>query len=107
MQTNRTLDGRFERRFPIVVVVRLSRPGSLASGEEVAYTDNISAHGARVVSSHPWRPGEQAQVAPLNEERPIRGEVVYCQSVANARFCAGFRFQEKLEWSVLERYDGA
>lgn len=107
MQTSRTLDGRFERRIPIIVVVRLSRPGNLVSSEEVAHTDNLSAHGARVVSSHPWCPGEQAQVALLKEERPIRGEVVYCQSVASARFCVGFRFREKPEWSVLERYDGA
>ena len=107
MQTSRTLDGRFERRIPIIVVVRLSRPGNLVSSEEEAHTDNISAHGARVVSGHPWCPGEQAQVGPLKGERPIRGEVVYCQSVANARFCVGFRFQEELEWAVLERYDGA
>lgn len=107
MQTSRMLDGRRERRIPIIVVVRLWRPGSFVSSEEVAHTDNVSAHGARVISSYSWCPGEQAQIAPRHAEVPVRGEVVYCQSVGDDRFCVGFRFQEQLEWSVLTRYDGA
>jgi len=107
MQTSRTLDGRLERRIPVVAAVRLSRPGSLVSSEELTHTDNVSAHGARVVSSYSWSAGEQAHIAPLKEEPPSRGEVVYCQSAGGDHFYVGLRFQEKLEWSVLTRYDGA
>lgn len=106
MQISHRLNGRVETRIPIIVVVRLSRAPELSASEELTYTDNISKHGARVVSSHSWRTGEQAHIAPLKEEPSLRGEVVYCQNLSDHRFCVGFRFQEELSWSALGRYDG-
>jgi len=74
------LTGRKEGRLPIAVVVRLSgREG--AKEDEKTYTDNLSAHGVRVKSSRAWHPGEQAEIAQLNEESPLSGEVVYCQKL--------------------------
>jgi hypothetical protein len=106
MQISHRLNGRLETRLPIIVVVRLSPALDLSAGEELTYTDNISKHGARVISSHSWRLGEQAHIAHLKEGPSLRGEVVYCQGLGNRRFCVGFRFQESLTWSVLSRYDG-
>jgi PilZ domain len=106
MQIGHKLNGRVENRLPIIVVVRLSPALDLSVGEELTHTDNVSKHGARVVSSHSWQLGEQANIAPLKEGPSMRGEVVYCQGLSNRRFCVGFRFQESLTWSVLSRYDG-
>jgi PilZ domain len=97
-----------EKRLPIIIVVRLSRVPHLSDNEdEKTYTDNVSPHGARVFSRRFWQRGEQAQVTPLKEESPMRGEVVYCQRIDNDRFYVGLRFPEcPVTWSALCRYDG-
>ncbi len=97
------LDGRMEKRIPVAIVVRLTHAQDQpANGAELTCTDNVSAHGARVVSSRPWQPGELAQVTSLKDEITIRGKVVYCQkllaisfgrlSFAPARLLIGFDF---------------
>ncbi len=41
-----------EKRLPIAIVVRLAHVlDPPRNGAEVTYTDNVSAHGARVVSN--------------------------------------------------------
>ena len=103
MQINRRLNGRGERRLPIIVGVRLSRGADLSSGAELAYTDNVSLHGARVVSSCAWQPGEHADIEPLKDGSPMHGEVVYCRSFGDA-FYVGFKFQKPVTWSSFVRY---
>jgi PilZ domain-containing protein len=107
-QFSHSLNGRREKRLPIIMVVRLSRVRYLPTNEdERTYTDNVSAHGARVYSRCIWQHGEQAQVTPWEEESPMRGEVVYCQRIDNDRFCVGLKFQERpVTWSALRRYTG-
>ena len=107
-QMSPSLDGRREKRLPIIIVVRLSRVRQLpANDAERTYTDNVSAHGARVYSNYRWKHGEQAQITPWEEESPMRGEVVYCQRLDNDRFCIGLKFQERpVTWSSLRRYTG-
>jgi PilZ domain-containing protein len=107
MPQDQALNGRMERRLPIIVVVSLAqieRP--IAEGIEWTYTDNISAHGARVFSKRSWRPGEEISVTPLNEE-PTSGNVVYCEKQADDRHFIGVRFKENQNmWSAIKRYDG-
>ena len=100
------LSGRRERRLPIAVVVRLSgREG--AKEDEKTYTDNLSVHGVRVKSTRAWHPGEQAEITPLNEESPVRAEVVYCQKSDDTRFFVGLKFpQGNIPWVVLKRFEG-
>lgn len=71
------------------------------------YTDNISGHGARVRAACAWQLGEEAEIAPLKGEQPIRGEVVYCQKLADEEFFIGLRFDSHIPWSVLQRFNGA
>lgn len=102
-----SLSGRRDRRLPITVAVRL---GALDRGGpkeyEKTYTDNVSAHGVRVKSGRAWHPGEQAEIAPLNEESPLCGEVVYCQKLDDARFFVGLKFPQcRIPWSVFKRFD--
>ena len=89
-----------------MVGVRLSRGADLPAGAELAYTDNVSLHGARVVSSIAWQPGEHANIEPLKDGSPMRGQVVYCQSLGDS-FFVGFKFQEPLTWSPFVRYQPA
>jgi hypothetical protein len=98
--------GRMERRLPIVVLVRLAmaeRAGT--DGEERAYTDNISAHGASILSGHSWQLGDRVRVTPVNEESTACGKVVYCHKWADNHYEIGVQFQDRSMWSALRRYD--
>jgi hypothetical protein len=106
MPQDQALNGRIERRLPVIVVVRLAQlelPSSDAL--EWTYTDNVSAHGARVFSKRLWQPGDGITVAPYNEETTY-GNVVYCQRMADGRFFIGVKFKDQVEWSIVRRYDG-
>jgi hypothetical protein len=96
-----------ERRFPVIVVVclkRTEREG--ARSEERTYTDNISAHGARVFSRHPRQPGDDVMITPTKEQTTC-GKVVYCERLADDRYGIGVRFQDcHVAWSVMRRFDG-
>ena len=108
MYLDTLLSGRSERRLPIAVVVRLKvLDDDGADKQERTYTENLSAHGVCVKSARVWHPGEQAEITPLNEEGPLRGEVVYCQKLDDARFFIGLKFRHnRVSWRALERYDG-
>lgn len=101
--------GRMEKRLPIAVVVRLTRlQDQPADAEEMTHTDNISPHGARVVSSRPWQIGEEAQVPCLNEEIAICGKVVYCQKFPDDRHFIGLNFQGcRVTWSTYQTCSGS
>jgi PilZ domain len=108
MHLNERLNGRKERRLPVAVVVNLA-PLEPVNTErhERTYTDNISAHGARVRSTYAWQLGEQAEITPANGETPARGEVVYCQRLDHDRFFVGLKVpQNRIPWSILQRFDG-
>lgn len=96
-----------ERRLPIIVVVSLAQiERAITEGVEWTYTDNISAHGARVFSKRSWALGEELSVTPLNEET-TSGSVVYCQKLADDRYFIGVKFKEhQAMWSAIKRYDG-
>jgi hypothetical protein len=101
MPSEQNLDGRHEKRLPIAVVVCLAsikRPHG--AGEEKTYTENVSLHGARVISREPWQPGEEAQVTPLKYGTPARGKVVYCRRLSTDRYFVGLNFlQHPVHWS--------
>ncbi len=103
MSFDPNLEGRHEKRLPIVVVVGLAgaeRPHG--NGEEKTYTDNVSPHGARVISRHYWQPGEEAQVTPFKYGTLVCGKVVYCKRLANDRFLVGLSFSQRpVHWSTF------
>ena len=105
---NNDLSGRNERRLPIAVVVHLTTLEQVSSESHGrTYTDNISPHGIRVLSTRPWQPGQHAEIIPENNESPMRGEVVYCHGLDNDRFCIGVKFpHSRIPWSILQRYGG-
>jgi hypothetical protein len=101
MPSDHNLEGRHEKRLPIAVVVCLTGvkqpPGA---AEEKTYTENVSLHGARVISRRPWQPGYEAQVTPLKYGTPARGKVVYCNRLSPDRYFVGLTFpQQPVCWS--------
>jgi hypothetical protein len=97
-----------EKRIPVAIVVHLTHAQDQSSnGTELTYTDNVSAHGARVISNRPWQPGEAAQVTSLKDEITIRGIVVYCQKLPDDRYRLGMNFQDRrVTWSAYRTYSG-
>jgi hypothetical protein len=108
MYLDNILSGRKERRLPIMVVVWLAPPQrENGDRQERTYTDNVSAHGIRVRSTRAWQAGEKAEITPVRGERPVRGEAVYCQKLDDEHYSVGFKFvQERIPWSVLQRFNG-
>jgi hypothetical protein len=102
------LAGRMERRLPIITIVQLARVlNSASKTQERTYTDNISAHGARVFSKELWQPGTDIRVTSVKDQISIDGKVIYCQQLEAARFCVGVNFQEeRVTWSTYCRFDG-
>jgi len=100
--------GRMEKRIPIAIVVHLTRAQSQPAREpELTYTDNVSAHGARVVSSRTWQTGEVAKVTSLKDEITISGKVAYCMMLPDSRYFIGLNFQDRLvTWSAYRTYSG-
>jgi len=98
---NRLFDGRIERRLPASVPVYL---GSLEDPRtpERTLTENVSPHGACVLSKRSWQPGEESLITPLNGERPQVGRVIYCLSKTQDLFCLGVEFPDRtVKWGEL------
>ncbi len=96
-----------ERRLPVIVAIRLA-PAQRADGdgEEKTYTDNISAHGARIFSKQAWQPDDAVRITPLNRDVAC-GKVVYCQRLPDNRYSIGVKFQgPSVAWSSLQKSNG-
>lgn len=60
---------------------------------EWVLTENVSSHGARVVTNGRRQRGEDQLIAPLSGEFQVPAQVIYCQPLANGRFCVGLDFR--------------
>ena len=101
--------GRMEKRIPIALVVHLAPPRQeSANRAELTYTDNVSAHGACIVSTRSWRPGELAEVTSLKDETTLRGKVIHCQKRSDDRYCVGLNFLgHTISWVNYNAYAGS
>jgi len=74
---------------------------------ELTYTNNVSAHGACVVSNRQWQSGEIVNVASFPDEIGMRGKVVYCHRHGSDQYAIGLNFQNDAEvWSTYLKYAG-
>ncbi len=107
-KSSNCFDGTMEKRLPIAMVVNLSSTQAQgANGAEMTYTDNVSAHGACVVSNRSWQPGEFAEVTSLLDQIAMRGKVVYCRKHGEDRYAIGLNFQNcAVVWSVYLKFAG-
>ncbi len=96
-----------ERRLPIIVAIRLAPAQSADNdGEEKTYTDNISAHGARIFSKQAWQPDDVVRITPLNRDVAC-GKVVYCHRLPDNRYGIGVKIQgSPVAWSTLHKPNG-
>lgn len=97
-----------EKRLPIAMVVNLASADAQGLNcAELTYTNNVSAHGACVVSNRQWQPGEIVDVTSFQDEIAMRGKVVYCSRHGSDQYAIGLNFQnDAAVWSIYLKYAG-
>src|SRR5271156_5657210 len=92
---------RLQNRSPVHVTVDLSGLGVHTVAQQ-GIPENVSARGARVVTSKPWQPNDHVTVRSLLGSLRSRARVVYCQPLGKDSFAIGLElFVSVGEWSML------
>ena len=82
---------RIEARIPTRVGLELSGPDEPLN-YETSFTENVSRHGARVVTKRRWRPNDSVLVKLPQECLPSRARITYCQPLKGGEFAMGLQF---------------
>jgi len=56
---------------------------------ELAFTENISLHGIRIVTRREWNPGERVLLKSYHGSIQAWAKVIYCKELAEARYAVG------------------
>jgi hypothetical protein len=81
---------RLEDRIALTVRVDLCSLDVRQRTQE-GLTENVSTHGARVVSSRPWKPDERLNVHSLPGDFRARARVIYCVPLGTDSFAIGLQ----------------
>lgn len=84
---------RRETRIPMEVGVHISGHAVLP-GTETTFTENVSLHGARVLSARRWKINDRLTIATLPGSFRSTARVTYCQPVPGTGFAVGLEFVE-------------
>ena len=82
---------RMEARIPTRVGLELSGPDE-SPIYEITFTENVSRHGARVVTKRRWSPNDSVLVKLPQESLPFRARITYCQPLKGDEFAMGLKF---------------
>jgi hypothetical protein len=82
---------RIERRTSAKVGVALYSPDEPLP-LEMALTENVSPHGARVVTKKRWRPNDCVLVRLPWGDEPARAQIAYCDALPGEVFAIGLQF---------------
>jgi len=88
---SRPEEHRMETRTPARVGLELSGPDEPLI-YEITFTENVSPHGARVVTKRHWSPNDSVLVKLPQEGSPSRARITYCQSLGADEFATGLQF---------------
>ena len=91
---------RVERRIPMEIPVILDGHRRMP-GTESTFTENVSARGARVVSTRRWEQGERLTFVSRTGEFRSSARVAYCHPLQGDGFAVGVEFLDpKGRWVV-------
>ncbi len=85
-------DARIEKREPLPVQLYLASLDEPRARERTV-TEDVSPHGARVLTKRYWQRGEAPLLTPLSGEFPKHARVVYCDPQPNGGYCVGIAFE--------------
>lgn len=94
-----SMDGRAERRTAVAVVVQVSCEqhapfAEAALPSEVALTENVSPHGARILCKHHWQADEPVLLTSVPSDLAAHARVVYCQPLRGGEYALGLHLIE-------------
>ncbi len=81
---------RSEERLPLTIGVDLCRL-DIRHPALKGLTENVSTHGARVVSSTPWKLNERLSLWSYPGDFRARARVVYCEPLGHNSFVIGLQ----------------
>jgi hypothetical protein len=87
--------GRLNKRFAVAVPVLLASLQTPGLSEKTV-TQNVSVHGARVLTRHPLNREELLLVNSLGSHVRTQARVIYCQPLSDGVFGVGLEFQDPL-----------
>src|SRR5882762_8365316 len=79
---------RTQKRTPTIVALQIASAGQPFI-TELAFIENVSLHGVRVVTERAWKPGERVIVKSYYGSIQSRARVIYCHHLAKARYAVG------------------
>ena len=89
-------NGRSEKRVARAVSLEVCLPAEPKLDEKLS-TENVSAHGARVLMERKLQPGQQVLVSSPGEGVWGQARIVYCQRVSPGRFAVGLELTARVE----------
>jgi len=93
---------RTAKRTPVQEAVDLSA-SDVHTAAQQGMTENVSAKGARVLTSQPLQPNDRVTIRSLLGSLRSRARVVYCQPIAKGLFAIGLElFVSVGEWTLPE-----
>jgi hypothetical protein len=97
----KSFDARIERREPLPVQIYLANLDEPRIRERTV-TEDVSPHGARVLTKRYWQPDEVPLVTPLMGDFPKHARVVYCDSrPKGGGYWVGIQFEgPAFKWHV-------
>ena len=88
---SRPEEHRLETRIQTRVGLELSGPDEPLN-YEITFTENVSPHGARVLSKRRWSPNDGVLVKLPQEGCPSRARITYCEPLREDEFATGLQF---------------
>jgi hypothetical protein len=82
---------RLETRIQTRVGLELSGPDEPLN-YEITFTENVSPHGARVLSKRCWSPNDNVLVKLPQESLPAHARITYCEPLREDEFATGLQF---------------
>jgi hypothetical protein len=95
---------RRETRIPMEVGVHITGHPALP-GTESTFTENVSQHGARVLSTRRWNINDRLTISTLTGAFRAIARVAYCQTTLQSGFAVGLEFLEPTgNWVIAESH---
>ena len=89
-------NGRSEKRIERAVSVEVCMADEPKLRERML-TENVSAHGARVLMEQKFQPGQRVLVNSAKEGMRLQARFIYCQRVSEGRFAVGLELSRRVE----------
>jgi len=97
---------RLESRNPAAVALYLTADARQVLAEP-AFTENVSARGARILTRRRWAPGERLQVESARWNFRSTARVAYCEALPSEEFAVGLEFLNATMPLDVRRVKGA